>query len=91
MKLRTSMIGPGAMHMPDTVWAGAKRKKLAHRVPRCIGGCFGKKLVVMAPKASKGKGVAFLSQASKRFRKGKEAPNEDASMQPQPPRRYGLY
>ncbi|MCE3049643.1 hypothetical protein HAX54_045458, partial [Datura stramonium] len=45
----------------------------------------------VALKASKGKDVASSSHRNKRYRMGKEAPNEDASMPPQPPRRYGLH
>ncbi|MCD7458307.1 hypothetical protein HAX54_037835 [Datura stramonium] len=44
----------------------------------------------MAPKVNKGKGVASSNYGNKRSRGTQEAPNEDASMPPQPPRRYGL-
>ncbi|MCD9645769.1 hypothetical protein HAX54_034955, partial [Datura stramonium] len=44
----------------------------------------------MAPKYNKEKEVASSSHGNKGSRMGQEAPNEDASMQPQPPRRYGL-
>ncbi|MCE3215058.1 hypothetical protein HAX54_000708 [Datura stramonium] len=42
----------------------------------------------MAPKANKGKGVASSSHRNKRSRMGQVTPNEDASMPPQPPKRY---
>ncbi|MCD9638708.1 hypothetical protein HAX54_022844 [Datura stramonium] len=45
----------------------------------------------MAPKASRGKGVASSSHENKRYRLGQETPNEDARMQPQPPKCYGLH
>ncbi|MCE3215196.1 hypothetical protein HAX54_001227 [Datura stramonium] len=44
----------------------------------------------MAPKLNKGKGVASSSHGNKRSRETQNAPNEDASMPPQPPRFYGL-
>ncbi|MCD7473072.1 hypothetical protein HAX54_014657, partial [Datura stramonium] len=44
----------------------------------------------MAPKSSKGKGVASSCHGKKRSRMGQESPNEDASMQPQPAIHYGL-
>ncbi|MCD7470752.1 hypothetical protein HAX54_010856 [Datura stramonium] len=44
----------------------------------------------MAPKANKGKGVASSIHGNNRSRMCQEAPNEDANMQPQLPRRHGL-
>ncbi|MCD9642045.1 hypothetical protein HAX54_028635 [Datura stramonium] len=44
----------------------------------------------MAQKVSKGKGVASSSHGRTRSIMSQEAPNKDPSIQPQPPRRYGL-
>ncbi|MCD9642913.1 hypothetical protein HAX54_029962, partial [Datura stramonium] len=44
----------------------------------------------IALKSNKGKGVASLSQGTKRAIMGQEAPMEDASMPQPPPQRFGL-
>ncbi|MCD9644108.1 hypothetical protein HAX54_032086, partial [Datura stramonium] len=44
----------------------------------------------MAPKVSKGKGVASSIHESKRARRPSEEEHEDVSMAPPPLKRYGL-
>ncbi|MCE2054899.1 hypothetical protein HAX54_041617 [Datura stramonium] len=71
----------GTTYRPGTTWSAEMRRASPGKI----------NLMGQHVKADPRKGLASSSHGSKRPRMGQEDPNKDTSMQPQPPRRYGLH